>query len=388
MRVMFVSPYPDAGQVVTGGVQAATVHLARALDELGADVRVLVLDRTGRPGTEWRDGGVAVVRRPCKQSLAAYRFFSKASLLVAQEVRAYGPDVVHAQGLGPEAVAVSHLFDVLRVVTPHGDPVADLRGNRRHRLPGEAPLRKRLACRALKRCELTLAIGALPEYLSACARAVVYSRNPVDPVYLAPPNRRNSGTRLLVPAVIKRIKSTEVVLKAASRLGVDRNGIEVRIAGPVSDVQYHAELAALAANMPSIRVTWLGHLDASAMVGEYDMATAMVLGSQWEVSPLAAAEAMVRRCPVVLPDHPGPSEMLGSGERGWLYRAGSDRSLTETLASVLEHPESVEARVAKAFEWATISYAPGVIADETLRLYQMYLAEEHSSAGGTEQPRA
>jgi len=254
-------------------------------------------------------------------------------------------------------------------------------------MPGEVLVRKRLACRALMRCELTVAIGVLPEYLSACTRAVANSRNPVDPVYLQPPHRRNRELRLLVPAVIKRIKSIEVVLRAAGLLGAERMHVEVRVAGSVSDSRYHAELVRLGSSIPGISVTWLGQLDALAMADEYDTATAMVLGSQWEVSPLVAAEAMVRCCPVVLPDHPGPTEMLASGERGWLYPAGSEKSLAETLSSILEHPESVEPKVASAFMWATSAFSPKSVATEMLHLYQSYLADELLAADRAEPPR-
>lgn len=370
MRLLLVSPYPDAGEDVAGGVQAAVVVLAAALANQGVDVSVLVLDRRGRDRATWMDGPVAVVRVPYHESLAVYRHFRKARAIVAAETAASGYDVVHAHGVGAEGVAVASLPGPLRIVTPHGDVAWDLIANRSRTLPLERWLRQRSARVSLQTADAVVTIGPLPAKLEGVPRRTFASANPLNHVFLAPVHRDERPSTFLVPAAVKRIKSIDFVIDAAERAAsIMGRRVELRIAGPITDKAYHAELEAIASAAEAVTVSFLGSLSPTDMAGEYDRASAMVLGSRWEVSPVSAAEAMVRACPVILPDLPGPRAMLDAGSRGWLFRPQDADALAAAMLSVRS-----DARVDEARSWALERFAPDRVASRLLEFYRGELA--------------
>ncbi len=363
-----VTPYPLHDEHPVGGVESAAVSLAEGLSALdGMEVHVLRLDRVGLGAASWTRRHVQVRSEPCVERGAAFRGFSLARKIVASEVERVRPDIVHAQGLGPEGVAVAVLRDISTVITPHGHPRRDASLNRTGlKAFLEGYVRTLLAVAALRKASLCVAVGNEDSNLARWARRVVRVPNPVRREFFAGVDENTRRNGVLIPANVKPIKGIERVLQAATTVGI--RGLTV--AGAVEDTDYHADLSATARRL-DLDVDWKGNLGPEALSTEYDRALMMVLGSDWEVTPVTIAEAMIRGCPVVAPDYAGIVEMLGHGDFGWLYRARDVEDLTRALREVLTEREEVSARCRTAQAHACREYDPVRIAQLIVGEYQL-----------------
>jgi glycosyltransferase involved in cell wall biosynthesis len=229
-----------------------------------------------------------------------------------------------------------------------------------------ATARLYLAKEALSRFDAAVSISGSRDL--GLAKRVVLIPNPIDPIYYSPlsDHPRNG---LAVVASIKRIKQIHHVFVAAESLGVSPS-IEITVAGATENAAYLKELKALAESCTHIRVSWSGRLDALGLKSLYDRSKALVLASQWEISPLCVAEAMVRRCPVIVPDHPGTCELVGGGERGSMYAAGSVDQLSRAIRTALLSPDSVIEMTRAAQEWAVPRFDVSAVAQDTAALYR------------------
>lgn len=362
-----VTPFPLPGRPASGGVQAVASSLCDALaTESGVELHVLVLGRDGSGESSWQRGQVSVSRVGYRQRMAALFGFSRAVRLVEAEVRRIQPDVVHAQGLGAEGVAVSRLKGIPKCVTPHGDVDRDVTGN----VGGSwarfnAIVRRRLASSALSRFDVAVSISEVRD-LSA-ARRVVSIANPLDLAYLSTSTANVPRHGVALVATVKRIKRIEMVIQALERVD-SPSPVVLTIAGGVEDERYHAELLRLASICTRVVVRWIGSIDATALCDLYDRSAALVVASDWEVSPMCIAEAMVRRCPVVASDVPGNLAMVHPS-RGRTFEAGDVDSLTEVLNDVLKEPSLELLSTDQAFEWAISRFSPARIASQTIQLY-------------------
>lgn len=363
-----VTPFPLPDCPVSGGVQAAASSLCDALaarDDV--DVDVLVLGRDGAESMSWRRGPVSVSRVGYRQRMAALFGFSRAVRLVSAEVTRVRPDVVHAQGLGAEGVAVSKLKGgVPRCVTPHGDVDRDVTGN----ISGpwarlNAKARLRLADSALRRFDAAISISDARDLVGA--RRVVPIANPLNAEFLSAPATNMPRDGVLMVATIKRIKRIDLVIMALEVMKPP-SPVVLTIAGGVEDARYHSELLRLSSRCRHVEVDWAGQVDVAALCELYDRSAALVVASDWEVSPMCIAEAMARRCPVVASNVPGNLAMVQSG-RGQAFEAGDVDSLATVLGETLNAEIPGSRMTDVAFDWAVGRFAPAAVAAQTAALY-------------------
>ncbi|OMC29666.1 glycosyltransferase [Mycobacterium sp. GA-1841] len=133
-------------------------------------------------------------------------------------------------------------------------------------------------------------------------------------------------------ALLTPWKGHRVLLDAAARLP----GVQVELAGGSfpSDADYVAELEARAAS-PELagRVRFLGHVDAPAALGRWDvMVSASVLP---EAGPLSVLESMAHGVPVIGTNHGGTVEFLAGGA-GLLVPPDDAEALAGAIRTVLD----------------------------------------------------
>lgn len=362
-----VTPFPREGQAPKGGVEAAAAVLCEAIaaDDT-VDLHVLVLGRGSDSERTWFSGRISVHLVPYRQRGAALFGFSGAVEIVREEARRLAPSLVHAQGLGAEGVAVSRLDGVPTCVTPHGDVGRDVTGNVSGLLAHLTSARRRsLAKSALRRFDAAIAIAAfrpMPE-----ARRVAFVPNPIDPRFIARP-RENGRNGLAVVASIKRIKRIEHILLAANALALEP-ALEISIAGGVENEEYFRELEALSSQCSHVRVQWLGLQNVPELADLYSRSAALVVASEWEISPMCVAEAMACGCPVIVPDLPGTLEMVGGGERGAVFQANDLDQLGACVAQAIRGSAETQERAERALSWAQQRFAPASVAGATVEIY-------------------
>jgi glycosyltransferase involved in cell wall biosynthesis len=374
MRVLMVSPFPALESDAIGGVEAAALALCDGIARSGqAELRVASLSTRHDRRTLEQRSGYAVSYLPYRPTRETASLYARARELIVQEADGFLPDVVHGQGADAHGHGAMAVGALVHVITPHGNLWQDDR--RGGDTPGiwmRGAVRQWMAVQLIRRADVVVAVGDPHANGADSGRRVVEIPNAVRADFEAPAVRRPRTTDILVPAAVKRVKGIERVIEAAGIIAADGSRVVVRVAGGIDDLGYRAELATLAAEKAHVDVEWLGHLSTARMVDAMDHASAVVLGSSFEVSPVVVGEAMFRERPVVAPDLAGLRRLVGEKDRALLYPVGDVSELARRMRLALgESYDGTAARSRAAMEYSATS-----VAMRTLAVYQAVLAEK------------
>ena len=166
--------------------------------------------------------------------------------------------------------------------------------------------------------------------------------------------RRESGGKIII-GTLARIapdKKLEELFASAECL----ENVEVRIAGPIENATYAAELRVLAAGSP---IAFVGERDAGEFLSEIDL-FAMI--SEPGGCPNALLEAMAAGLPIVATTHGGAHDMLG--DAGILVARGDSVAMGAALAELAADPTraaelgmAARARAQRCFDVETMATA-------------------------------
>lgn len=134
-------------------------------------------------------------------------------------------------------------------------------------------------------------------------------------------------------------KGVQILLKAIHNVKIERNRhITLDIAGKGP---YGEELSSLVTELGlENNVTFQGHVEHEKLSSLFANARAVVVPSIWmENFPNVVIEALSMGRPVVGSDRGGIPELLGSGERGWVYDAIDPMALADALVEALDNPD-------------------------------------------------
>lgn len=106
---------------------------------------------------------------------------------------------------------------------------------------------------------------------------------------------------------------------------------------------------------------------------EFPALDAVVLTSRRESFSRVAVEAMLAGVPLVAPLVPGLTETIAGGEHASTYPVGDHSAACEALRGVFADYRLSLQRAARARTFADRRYAPGVVCDEVLRVYEKLL---------------
>lgn len=361
---LVVGAYPPSGMPPVGGVEVATVRLARELRRQGVDATVVA---PGKDGNSEFASGAPVLRLDVNERWSAVHDLRSLRRALTRALDDLHPVVVHAQGLVPAGYAIA------RTALPGRPTIVTAHGNRRrdtlaaHPGPGGRArwlLGRRMARVATKRADVVVAVH--PDWrlsLPVEPARFEFIPNIVEDRFFSA-IRRPDGLRVLYCGGLRAIKGLDLLLDAWPL--VLREQPQARLLAPGCS-------AALGALPPDVTTTvdapdWL---DSAALAGAMESASLVVFPSRFEVAPIAMSEAWAARVPVVAAAVGGIPQ-LAQRAATLVFEAGPS-ALSDAIVSVLAGNESSEEMVREGYRRAQSQRAEPV-ATAHRRLYELLIA--------------
>ena len=371
-----VAPFPRDLEKVIGGVEAATLAVARALAAHPSVEKVLVaaIDITGRgPGRQIISQKLEVqFLRPV--FLLGDTLLQSVQLLPALRAlaRRFRPDVVHGQGLGregrlavrmgrPAVITVHGLIDVEAHMAA-GDLVGRLR----------ASLVGRSVRRVLQGADVVISISDYDaRALTGRARSWVSIPNAVPAEFFQAARPSPNQHAVLFAGVMVPRKNVSGLVNAFAKVVEVIPTATLQIAGPPVDTAYFAAVNGRVKDLGlSGAVTFLGHVSNARLVQAIDDCAVLAMFSLEETLPTIIAQAMAVGRPVVTSEVGGIGEMVVDGQTGWKVASCDEEALAKRLIQVLSDPKTANEMGARAGEAARARYTAAAIADRTIAAYE------------------
>jgi glycosyltransferase involved in cell wall biosynthesis len=291
-----IAEFPAPGEQPVGGPQVAVTRLVPKLVERGVDIVIVAPDalRSVETATELDDGG-ALIAVPAGRRWTLARGLQPWRRRVKAVVEHMDVDLVHGQGLLPGGIAAGDIEVGPVVVTARGNERVDTEAE--YSGPGgmaRAYLRDRLSRAAVERADVV--IGVNPDWtvnLPQHPKRFVYIPNMTDEGFFR--RRREPEPELVLFAGGARaIKGWALLNEAWPRVRKRVPGARLNVVGwprgrtPSGIPIDHRE---------SLVVE--GWLSSAELADRMARAAALVIPSQFEVSPIVLAEAWALGLPVV-----------------------------------------------------------------------------------------
>jgi glycosyltransferase involved in cell wall biosynthesis len=315
-----------------GGTEVQTLHTARALCDLGYDVRLLCPFEAEPSVSAWFESlGIPVdvmgLRNPRNYTVIVSR--------LARRIRAIRPDYVHVQYIAPGLLSVlaARAARVPRVVITV------------HQLGSQCSGFERLLFwSATRLADLTLCVSAAAakSWFDPAASSCFFPRpgryavahNCVDAATVAPSPARATGAPPVIGYVgrIRREKGVDILLQAAGMLS---RSVAFRLV-IVGDGPEAPECKGLAASLGiESLIDWRPFVSPGRLAEVYRSFDVLVVPSRLEGFGLVAAEAMAQGVPVVAANVGGLPEVVEDGVTGLLFAPGNPADLADKLSAVL-----------------------------------------------------
>jgi UDP-glucose:tetrahydrobiopterin glucosyltransferase len=115
-------------------------------------------------------------------------------------------------------------------------------------------------------------------------------------------------------------------------IAAEKTGIPLKIWGVMQDVAYWQDICD---QYPDAPVTYAGFLPTAELQQELGKCRALLMTPRWvEAFGNVAIEALACGVPVIAYDRGGPSEIVRSGETGWLVQPDSVKGLVDAIAQL------------------------------------------------------
>jgi glycosyltransferase involved in cell wall biosynthesis len=368
---MIAHRFPLQGDMIAGGVPAASIYLAQALAATG-DVDLTIVRPFGESGipSEYRIGSIPVYSvRATPHYPRSLHFFDIRRTMAF--LRSISPDLVHVQGY---PTWTNHC-PWPSVVTIHGISEKDafFEG------PGLAPRVKSrlLGMREIRARRKAAHIIAISPYVRRLlpdrgGQRIWDIPNPVNPAFFGI-RRTPVPLRFFSASHISPLKNVAGLIRAFARFALQRPGAELRLAGDRKDEPYGQECLALARTLGvAERVRFLGSLKTGGIIEELASAEAFLLASRQENAPVSVAEAMASGVPVIVSAVGGLPWMVREGQDGFLVGPDDEAAMAEAMAR-MEKPDLAGAMGASARRRAEELFSPERVARRTIAVYREIL---------------
>ncbi len=354
-------------------------NLLRGLREINAgEIHVLVVTpEVDRPIVE--PGPLGILHRlPCPRGSGSPSLFLWRRALLLRELRKIDPDIVHGQGSEGEYAFTAVTSPYPNVITFHGIM------HRVHEI-NPPPLfslshvprwvEKIVARKARHVISISQEVETFLHNRHSPARTYRLP-NAMAPCFfeVQPKPDPASHTVLYVGAIQRRkglIHLVEALAAAQPRL--DRP-VRLLVIGPEAKGPEQAYAALVRSRAQELgvsnRIEWLGVLresDVAATLARSDM---LVLPSFWENMPMCIGEAMSAGVAVISTTAAGIPDWVEDGRTGLLVPPGDSPALAQALFSLLSNGELRAQLAAAGRAKARAQYAPSVVAEKTLRVYE------------------
>ena len=369
-RLVVATYFPREPEKPSGGVEAVSVNLVRALAARGEfTVDVVTLDPalTQVAKTEWK--GATLHRLPRGQGSELGTAIGHGRARVQQYIRELSPDLVHAHdtfGIMVQGLPLPRVFTIHGFI--YGDTLVSARKFARAR----SWLWKHYETRAWADQPHIISISPyVRERLAGIATGVIHDiDNPISEPFFAIERNENPGAIFCAAAICPR-KNQLALVEAVARL--TRRGVhaELRLAGPVTDAGYGQQVNdAIRRHGLSDRVKMLGQIGTPAVMKELESASVFALVSVEENSPMGIEEAMAARVPVLTSNRCGMPYMVRSGETGFLVDPHDVADIEARLAKLLGDPGLRASMGERAHAVARGRFHPQYVAERTTEVYR------------------
>jgi glycosyltransferase involved in cell wall biosynthesis len=287
-----IADFPSPGDEPVGGPEVAVKRLVAKLVQRTVEVVVVTPDATSSSeAVTQTDDGAKVIAVPIGTRLTLARGMQPWRRRARAAVNGADVDIVHGQGLLPGGIAAGDVKGLPIVITARGNVRADtaaayggLGGAAR------AHLRDRLARIAIERADVV--IGVNPEWtvnLPRPPKRFVYIPNMIDEEFFTQERGPVPG-RVLFVGGTRAIKGWELLAQAWPGVQAAIPDAHLNVIGWPSDQ-----------TPPGIAASLLveGWLSSPELAQRMGLAAALVIPSQFEVSPIVLAEAWAVGLPVV-----------------------------------------------------------------------------------------
>jgi phosphatidyl-myo-inositol alpha-mannosyltransferase len=338
-----------------GGVQTHVRELAERLLARGHAVTVLTPVRT-QAAQAWVRPVGAPVDIPYNASNAPIDPRPWAVRQIADELRRFGPDVVHAhEPLTPSTSMWASLASSVPVVATFHS------GATRSRLyDAAAPVLRRIARRLAIRVAVSQAAADFARRRIGGEFEIVPNGVDVARFAQAEPADLGPGTKLLFVGRLDERKGFPTALAAFQRLATEFGDLQFVVVGDGPD---RAAVETVASPLRE-RIRMVGALP-NVDLPPFSAASDLYLGSAvgGESFGVVLVEAMAAGVAVVASDIPGYREVVRDGVDGLLVPPRDPAALAEAAGRILREPSLAErlreagSARAQAFDWAVVEAA-------------------------------
>ncbi len=369
LKAAIVTSFPTDPSRPRGGVEAVSVNLVRALARLdGLDIHVVTTDRACRATTRETFEGATLHRLPWDGRTVLTHVLGPGRRRLRAFLTELGPNVVHAHDFYG---AMIRALAIPRVFTIHGFIHADTREARGRFSRTRSWVWKVVEQRGWADQPHIISISPyVRERLAGIATGVIHDiDNPIAEEFFRVRRDERRGT-LFCAALICPRKNTVGLVEAFGRLVADGADARLRLAGRPIDEAYQRRALARAEELGvKDRIDWLGGIPAAQVREELAAASAFVLPSFEEGSPMGIEEAMAAGVPVVTSNRCGMPYMVRHGESGYLIDPHSPREIARRLGELLRDDALRQRMGATGRRIAEDRFHPDRVARLTLDVY-------------------
>lgn len=391
LKVLILGPYPVNRDKIVGGVEAVNVVLADAIAAHPAVEQVVVATFRRTPVEQ------AVVKVGPKLSVHHLRVPFFTGELVTRSwtcvravrplVRAFRPDIVHAQGIDRHGETALRL-GLPAAVTVHGLVHVEARLGAKSLLSKlKLPLFERMVRRVLRKAPVVISISdydarALGDMVG---RQRISIPNAIGQEFFAEESALPERPTVLFAGVLRPRKNVIGLVNAFAQARARIPQARLVIAGPVIDAEYAEQVRARVAELGlGEAVEFLGHVSNEQLVGAVRGCSALALFSNEETLPTIIAQALAVGRPVVASRVGGIPEMIAPGETGLLVEPRDEAALAAALTEVLSDPARAREMGRRGRAFARQSYEAAAVAQQTVEAYrtaiQMHSAPQPGAA--------
>ncbi len=372
MKVVLVSRFPSDIDQPRGGVETATVGLAKALFSLGiTDLHIVTIEKHIAETSIENHEGLTVHRLPrSRWPMILDAIVGPSVRILNRYLRQLEPTVVHyhetwgfsAPKCGFPAVFTVHGFDSLNLPTE------------------KAPFwrtRSKLwdwsESIGLRKQKYIISIAPYVHHaISTKTNAKISDIwNSLNPLAYSVRRKEKRGSLLFLGWLNPR-KNPLVIVKAAAKLIEKHPDLKVRLCGEASVPHYFKELQDAISDFGLTKcIEMPGRLNQSAVRKELSTAALLVLPSFQENAPMVIAEAMAAGIPIVASNLCGIPDMVEDGKSGLLLNDPTDADeLVNTLDKLLSNDELRHCQGESAKYRAEQLFHPTSVASQTIEVYK------------------
>jgi glycosyltransferase involved in cell wall biosynthesis len=299
------------------------------------------------------------------------------------------PDIVHAQGTERECAIGAALSPYPRVLTIHGN-LRLIRKLLKPRPWSALAIQSGIEGFAVPRFDGVVCISNYTRRaVEAEARRTWVVPNAVDLAFLSLgdereniiqnsesiPQPRDQNPTILVVANVDARKNQIAFLQALDPLAA-RESFAVKFFGRCGDDDYGREFRTLVDTRPW--ASYGGMIPRDALREEFRAAFALALPSHEDNCPMVVLEAQAAGLPVMASNVGGVPDLVEDGVTGLLIDPNSAANMRDAIEKLLTDPSLASRLVANGRRQAVERFAPAVIAQRHLSVYQEILGHAGS----------